>query len=87
MIRHKLSIALAAWHPSDSSAKYMLLPWHNVFNKGDMDSFLIRNILPKLTQALDEFIINPQHQILGEINISVQISFVIVIRNKIELFC
>lgn len=66
MIRHKLSIALAAWHPSDRSAKYMLLPWHNVFNKGDMDSFLVRNILPKLAQALDEFIINPQHQILDE---------------------
>lgn len=66
MIRHKLSLALAAWHPSDRSAKYMLLPWNNVFSKGDMDSFLVRNILPKLGQILNEFIINPQHQVLGK---------------------
>ncbi|KAL0268830.1 UNVERIFIED_CONTAM: hypothetical protein PYX00_010643 [Menopon gallinae] len=66
MIRHKLSLALAAWHPSDSSAKFMLLPWNNVFSKGDMDSFLIRNILPKLAQTLDEFIIYPHHQVLDE---------------------
>lgn len=69
MIRHKLSLALAAWHPSDRSAKFMLLPWNNVFSKGDMDSFLIRNILPKLGQILDEFIINPQHQVLGEFSL------------------
>ncbi|KAK6619473.1 hypothetical protein RUM43_012230 [Polyplax serrata] len=66
MIRHKLSLALAAWHPSDRSAKFMLLPWNNVFTKGDMDSFLVRNILPKLGQILDEFIINPQHQVLDQ---------------------
>lgn len=67
MIRHKLSLALAAWHPSDRSAKFILLPWHNVFSKGDMDALLVRNILPKLAQTLDEFTINPQHQILGNV--------------------
>lgn len=69
MIRHKLSLALAAWHPSDRSAKFMLLPWNNVFTKGDMDSFLVRNILPKLGQIMDEFIINPQHQVLGKFSL------------------
>jgi len=69
VIRHKLSKALVSWHPSDRSAKLMLLPWHGVFSKGDMDAFLIKNIVPKLQLALQELVINPHQQHLGEDNL------------------
>jgi len=69
VIRHKLSKALVNWHPSDRSAKLMLLPWHGVFSKGDMDAFLIKNIVPKLQLALQELVINPHQQHLGEDNL------------------
>lgn len=65
IIRHKLTNALVNWHPSDRSARLMLLPWHKVFSKADMDAFLIKNILPKLQLAMQEFIINPHQQHLG----------------------
>lgn len=66
VIRHKLSKALVSWHPSDRSAKLMLVPWHGVFSRGDMDAFLVKNIVPKLQLALQELVINPHQQHLGE---------------------
>lgn len=68
-LRQKLGVALNAWHPSDTSAKLMLQPWINVFQKGYMEAFLITNIIPKLRTALDAFIINPHHQQLGKIRL------------------
>ncbi|ESO85853.1 hypothetical protein LOTGIDRAFT_221309 [Lottia gigantea] len=61
-IRHKLENALTNWHPSDSSAKIILQPWHSVFKQGHMDAFLVKNILPKLGMILQEFNINPHQQ-------------------------
>ncbi|XP_067004991.2 tuftelin-interacting protein 11 [Anabrus simplex] len=66
VIRHKLSKALVNWHPSDRSARLMLLPWHKVFSKGDMDAFLVKNILPKLQLAMQELVINPHQQHLEQ---------------------
>lgn len=68
VIRHKLSKALVSWHPSDRSAKLMLLPWHGVFSRGDMDAFLVKNIVPKLQLALQELVINPHQQHLEQWN-------------------
>lgn len=62
IIRHKLSTALLSWHPSDRSAHLMLQPWSEAFDKGDMDAFLIKNILPKLQLAMSELVINPHQQ-------------------------
>lgn len=48
-IRYKLSNALMNWHPSDESAKAILLPWRPpVFSAGSWDAFMCKNILPKL---------------------------------------
>ncbi|XP_014216658.1 tuftelin-interacting protein 11 [Copidosoma floridanum] len=66
IIRRKLGSALCAWHPSDRSARLMLQPWSQVFAKGDMDAFLVKNIIPKLQIALSEFIINPHQQHLDQ---------------------
>ncbi|XP_035660288.1 tuftelin-interacting protein 11-like [Branchiostoma floridae] len=61
-IRHKLGKALTNWHPSDASAIHILKPWKPVFSEGSMDSFLLKNILPKLGLCLQEFVINPHQQ-------------------------
>ncbi|XP_049779978.1 tuftelin-interacting protein 11 [Schistocerca cancellata] len=62
VIRSKLSKALVNWHPSDHSARLMLQSWNAVFPRGDMEAFLVHNILPKLQLALQEMTINPQQQ-------------------------
>ncbi|KAF6204403.1 hypothetical protein GE061_002744 [Apolygus lucorum] len=64
VIRQKLSSALNGWHPSDSSARLLLMPWASVFTQSEMDTFLINNILPKLGLVLQEFSINPNQQIM-----------------------
>ncbi|XP_078083506.1 tuftelin-interacting protein 11 [Mustelus asterias] len=61
-IRNKLSNALQKWHPSDSSAKLILLPWKNVFTPGSWEAFMLKNIVPKLGMCLAEFVINPHQQ-------------------------
>ncbi|KAK7494860.1 hypothetical protein BaRGS_00013987 [Batillaria attramentaria] len=63
-IRHKLASALTSWHPSDVSAKIILEPWVGVFRPGHMDAFLVKNVLPKLGQVLDELPITPHQQTL-----------------------
>lgn len=68
IIRRKLGSALGGWHPSDRSARLMLQPWANVFAKGDMEVFLVKNIIPKLQIALSEFVINPHQQHLDQWN-------------------
>jgi hypothetical protein len=66
VIRQKLSRALGGWHPSDRSARLVLLPWVGVFPRGDMDAFLVKHIVPKLTAAMHELVVNPHQQHLGE---------------------
>ena len=62
-IRNKLASALIAWHPSDRSAKLILEPWEDIFDKSSMYSFILKNILPKLEQTMAmELIINPMQQ-------------------------
>ncbi|KYN43118.1 Tuftelin-interacting protein 11 [Trachymyrmex septentrionalis] len=68
IIRRKLGSALGGWHPSDRSARLMLQPWAEVFAKGDMEAFLVKNIIPKLQIALTEFVINPHQQHLDQWN-------------------
>ncbi|XP_011860143.1 PREDICTED: tuftelin-interacting protein 11-like [Vollenhovia emeryi] len=68
IIRRKLGSALGGWHPSDRSARLMLQPWAEVFSKGDMESFLVKNIIPKLQVALSELVINPHQQHLDQWN-------------------
>lgn len=47
-IRSKLSHALQRWHPSDASARCILLPWKDVFTAGAWEAFMVKNIIPKL---------------------------------------
>ncbi|KAG1687952.1 Tuftelin-interacting protein 11 [Nymphon striatum] len=61
-IRHKLGNALVGWHPNDKSAKLILQPWVQVFSKGTLAAFVVKNILPKLIIVMQEFVINPHQQ-------------------------
>lgn len=61
-IREKLGTALGAWMPSDRSARAMITPWQNVFDDGDLQSFLVKHIIPKLQISLTELVINPLQQ-------------------------
>jgi len=61
-IRNKLASALSSWHPSDRSAKLILLPWKEVFSRGSMVAFLTKNIVPKLEGALSTLPITPHNQ-------------------------
>lgn len=61
-IRHKLATALHAWHPSDKSARLILLPWKEVFDRASLQAFLLKNICPKLETAMQTFAITPSMQ-------------------------
>ncbi|TRY76202.1 hypothetical protein TCAL_11554 [Tigriopus californicus] len=61
-IKNKLSAALTAWHPSDRSARLILLPWVDVFDSASMYAFLLKNIVPKLEKVFASFEINPSQQ-------------------------
>jgi len=56
---NKLTSALSSWHPTDRSAKLILLPWKDVFTKGSMAAFLTKNIVPKLESLLASMPICP----------------------------
>ncbi|CAG8474767.1 11481_t:CDS:2 [Ambispora gerdemannii] len=63
LIRQKFVVALQAWHPSDSSAFEILYPWKTVFKKKEMQSLLLKSVLPKLATILrTELQINPKQQ-------------------------
>ncbi|KAL1923074.1 uncharacterized protein VTP21DRAFT_9450 [Calcarisporiella thermophila] len=63
IIRHKLSVYLQNWHPSDTKALSILRPWHTVFQPADFELLLIKAIMPRLASVLrDEFRINPRKQ-------------------------
>ncbi|KAJ9505867.1 hypothetical protein QJQ45_027951 [Haematococcus lacustris] len=61
-IRHKLYVALQAWHPSDGSALVLLAPWKNALTPLDWSDLLLRSITPKLAAALAGFQVNPLAQ-------------------------
>lgn len=61
-IKQKLNSALAAWHPSDESAKVMLEPWQPVFEKSSFNTIMTTRIVPKLVVALREMVIDPRNQ-------------------------
>lgn len=41
-IRHKLDVALQAWHPSDGSALVLLSPWQRVWGQAEWDAFMAK---------------------------------------------
>lgn len=65
-IRYKLNVALVNWHPGDSSALALLSPWKTVFDPANWELLIVRSIMPKLIQAMQEFVINPANQILDQ---------------------
>lgn len=65
-IRYKLNVALVNWHPGDSSALALLSPWKTVFDPANWELLIVRSIMPKLLQAMQEFVINPASQLLDQ---------------------
>ncbi|KAG0173477.1 Tuftelin-interacting protein 11 [Apophysomyces sp. BC1034] len=62
-VRHKLAVVLRQWHPSDESAYHIITPWRDVWTPSQLESFLIKTILPRLSQVLlHEFVVNPRDQ-------------------------
>lgn len=61
-IRRKLAMGLASWNVLDPSALRVLEPWRGVFDEADMESLLLKSVLPKLVEGLREFEINPRNQ-------------------------
>jgi tuftelin-interacting protein 11 len=58
-IRHKLSLCLQGWQPSDGSAHALISAWEHVFAPKDMAQFLRKAVAPKLAAVLRELVINP----------------------------
>ncbi|KAJ3162897.1 Tuftelin-interacting protein 11 [Geranomyces variabilis] len=67
-VRHKLNVMWRErrWLPSDPSALAVLKPWIDVFKTADMDSLIVKAVLPKLVESLQkELVINPAAQDLA----------------------
>jgi len=61
-IQMKLAKALQQWNARDSSARVILKPWFNAWNRGSWNAFMINTIIPKLETLMQEFIVNPSNQ-------------------------
>ena len=86
-IRFKLASALQSWHPSDQSARAVLLPWKPpVFSAENWEQFLLRNILPKLEMVLEhELVIDPSKQNLEPWNWIISWSDLVPVSNFVAL--
>lgn len=68
-IRQKFRVILQNWDPMDTKAMAILYPWKNVFTPEDMQLFLVKSILPKLSEMMrTRFQINPRKQELELFN-------------------
>ncbi|RIA90210.1 GC-rich sequence DNA-binding factor-like protein [Glomus cerebriforme] len=68
-IRQKFRSSLQRWDPIDKSAFSIIEPWKNVFKPEDMQSLILKAVLPKLTETMKTRLqINPKNQELEVFN-------------------
>lgn len=62
-IRHKLDVSWRKWEGRDQGPLVILTPWKEVFKPSDMESLIVKAILPKLVLILQrDFVVNPRAQ-------------------------
>ncbi|EXX77932.1 TFP11-domain-containing protein [Rhizophagus irregularis] len=68
-IRQKFRSSLQRWDPIDTTAFDIIEPWNNVFKLKDMQSLIVKSVLPKLTETMKRRLqINPKNQELDVFN-------------------
>ena len=63
-VRNALHRYLLDWHPSQTEAVQMLVPWREPFGAKVFDNFVAKTVVPKLALLLKQFTVDPARQVI-----------------------